>query len=246
MPSNKVVSHDEWLSARRDLLRQEKAHMKAGDSLAAARRDLPWARIEKRYLFDTESGRRELGELFGGNRQLVVHHLMFAPDWAAACPSCSFQAEHIDGPARHLVHHNVTILAVSRAPLSKIVAYRRRMGWQFEWVSSCESDFNFDFRVSFSDEQLSRRQVDYNFGTITTDARYIDKELPGVSVFYRDADHAIYLTYATFARGLDALLGTHHYLDLTPEGRNAKAYPRWPRRHDEYTNNDAGSSGQTT
>ena len=234
MPANKIVSRDEWMSARRSLLQQEKAHMRAGDTLAAARRQLPWIRIEKSYSFDTECGRRELGELFKGNRQLIVHHLMFAPEWSAACPGCSFQAEHIDGPARHLAQHNVTILAASRAPLSKIVGYKRRMGWQFDWVSSLESDFNYDFRVSFTDEQISRRQVDYNFGTITTDPRYIDKELAGLSVFYKGGDEVIYLTYATFARGLDALIGTHHYLDLTPEGRNEGAYPNWPQRHDEY------------
>ena len=238
MASNNIVSVDEWMNARRDLLQQEKTHMKASDALAAARRRLPWLRIAKSYSFDTDCGRKELGELFNGNRQLIVHHLMFAPEWTAACPGCSFQAEHIDGPARHLVHHNVTIVAVSRAPLSKIAAYKRRMGWQFDWVSSLESDFNFDFRVSFTDEQIGRRQVDYNFGTITTDARYLDTELPGVSVFFKDAADRIYLTYATFARGLDALLGTHHYLDLTAEGRNAAAYPHWPKRHDEYVAGD--------
>lgn len=238
MAANKIVSVDEWLNARRDLLQQEKTHMKASDALAAARRRLPWLRIEKSYSFDTDCGRKELGELFKGNRQLIVHHLMFAPEWTAACPGCSFQAEHIDGPARHLVHHNVTIVAVSRAPLPKIEAYKRRMGWQFDWVSSLESDFNYDFRVSFTDEQIGRRQVDYNFGTITTDARYLDGELPGVSVFFKDADDRIYLTYATFARGLDALLGAHHYLDLTAEGRNAAAYPHWPKRHDEYAAGD--------
>jgi predicted dithiol-disulfide oxidoreductase (DUF899 family) len=238
MPSNKIVSVDEWMGARRALLQQEKAHMRAGDTLAAARRELPWVKIEKSYSFDTECGRRGLHQLFKGNRQLIVHHLMFAPEWSAACPGCSFQAKHIDGPARHLAHHNVTILAISRAPLSRIVAYKHRMGWQFDWVSSLDSEFNYDFRVSFTDEQISRRQVDYNFGTITTEPRYVDKELPGLSVFFKDADDSIYLTYATFARGLDALIGTHHYIDLTPEGRNERAYPRWPQRHDEYAAED--------
>jgi predicted dithiol-disulfide oxidoreductase (DUF899 family) len=222
------------MTARRALLQKEKAHMKAGDALAEARRELPWLRIDKRYSFQTENGPRELRDLFKGNRQLIVHHLMFAPEWSAACPGCSFQAEHVDGPARHLTHHDVTILAVSRAPLSKILSYKRRMGWQFEWVSSFESEFNFDCRVSFTDEPVKQKRVDYNFGTITTDPRYVDKELPGVSVFYKGGDDVVYLTYSTFARGLDARIGTHHYLDLTPEGRNPAAYPRWPLRHDEY------------
>jgi len=230
----RIVSQDEWLEARRALLVKEKQHMRQGDVLAAQRRALPWLRIEKSYSFDAAGGRRSLAELFDGRSQLIVHHLMFAPHWEAACPGCSFQAEHIDGPARHLVQHNVTILAVSRAPLPKILAYRHRMGWHFNWVSSFGSDFNYDFRVSFTKEQLAERRISYNFGTITTDARYLDEELPGLSVFHRDRDGQVFLTYSTYARGLDALLDTHHYLDLTPEGRNEKAYPGWPRRHDEY------------
>lgn len=234
MKPNRTVSHEEWLSARRTLLKKEKAHMRAGDALAAQRRELPWLRIGKDYAFDTERGRKSLAELFDGRGQLVVHHLMYKPDWSAACPGCSFQAEHIDGPAPHLAHHNVTLVAVSRAPLEKIVAYKKRMGWKFEWVSSHGSDFNFDFRVSFTPEQVDSRRIDYNFGTITTDKRYVSEELPGLSVFARDEDGAVVLTYSTYARGLDALLGANHYLDLTPEGRNDGAYPDWPRRRDEY------------
>ena len=234
MEPNKIVSRDEWLSARKSLLEKEKAHMREGDSLAAARRDLPWLKIEKSYRFDTEQGGKTLAELFSGRDQLLVHHLMYAPEWNAACPGCSFQAEHIDGPAQHLSQHNVTIVAVSRAPLSKLLAYKKRMGWQFEWVSSFGGDFNYDCHVSFTKEQLEQRRVDYNFGTITTDSRYISEELPGLSVFLKDDGGEIFLTYSTFARGLDMLLGTHQYLDLTPEGRNEAGYPGWPRRHDEY------------
>lgn len=234
MKPNKIVSREEWIAARQALLEKEKAHMRAGDRLAAARRALPWLKIEKRYEFETEQGRRTLADLFQDHRQLLVHHLMYAPDWNAACPGCSFQAEHIDGPARHLLHHDVTILAVSRAPLAKILAYRKRMGWQFEWVSSFGSDFNYDCRVSFTKEQIGQRRIDYNFGTITTDERYLSEELPGFSVFLKDEDGGIFLTYATYARGLDMLLGTNHYLDLTPEGRNEAGHPGWPRRHDEY------------
>ena len=234
MKSNQIVSREEWLTARRALLEKEKVHMRAGDRLAAERRALPWLKIEKSYAFETAQGRRTLAELFNGREQLLVHHLMYSPEWNAACPGCSFQAEHIDGPAQHLAHHNVTIVAVSRAPLPRILAYRQRMGWHFEWVSSFGSDFNYDFHVSFSKEQVERGQIDYNFGTITTDGRYVVEELPGLSVFSKSDADEVFLTYSTFARGLDMLLGTHYYLDLTPEGRNAAGYTGWPRRHDEY------------
>lgn len=234
MKPHKTVSREEWLEARRALLEKEKAYMREGDRLAAERRELPRLRIEKSYTFDTEQGRKTLGELFEGRGQLIVHHLMQGPEWNAACPGCSFQAEHIDGPARHLPHHNVTIVAVSRAPLARILSYRKRMGWRFEWVSSFGSEFNYDFHVSFTKEQIEQRRIDYNFGTITTDSRYIDEELPGLSVFSKDEDGSVFLTYSTYARGLDMLLGTNHYLDLTPEGRDEAGYPGWPRRHDEY------------
>ena len=235
MTRHKIVSREEWLTARKALLEKEKAHMRAGDELAAERRALPSLKLEKNYTFETERGRRSLAELFDERSQLLVHHLMFAPEWRAACPGCSFQAEHIDGPAQHLPYHNVTIVAVSRAPLAKILAYERRMGWRFEWVSSFGSDFNYDFQVSFTKEQIGQRRIDYNFGTITTDSRYLSEELPGLSVFSKDESGDVLLTYSTYARGLDALLGAHHYLDLTPEGRNSSAYPQWPRRHDEYS-----------
>ena len=233
MQAKQIVSRDEWLTVRRELLAKEKAHMRAGDTLAAERRSLPWLKIEKSYVFDTARGRRSLAELFEGCGQLIVHHLMFAPEWEAACPGCSSQAEHIDGPAQHLEHHDVKIVAVSRAPLVKIHAYRQRMGWRFDWVSSFESDFNYDFHVSFTKDQIHQGRIEYNFATITGDPRYLSEELPGVSVFaVRQGE--VFLTYSTFARGLDMLLTADHYLDLTPEGRNEKAYSAWPRRHDEY------------
>jgi predicted dithiol-disulfide oxidoreductase (DUF899 family) len=244
MQPNQVVSHEDWLAARKMLLQKEKAHMRAGDALAAERRDLPWLKIDKSYVFDTARGRRTLAELFAGCRQLIVHHLMFAPEWEAACPGCSFQAEHIDGPAQHLQHHNVKIVAVSRAPLDKILAYQQRMNWRFDWVSSADSDFNYDFQVSFTQDQIAKGRLEYNFGTITGDPRYLSQELPGVSVFAAGEDSDVFLTYATFARGLDALLTADHYLDLTPEGRNEKAYPSWPRRHDEYPANEGGAADQ--
>jgi predicted dithiol-disulfide oxidoreductase (DUF899 family) len=234
-----TVSHAEWIEARKALLAKEKNHMREGDAIAAERRALPWVKVEKRYVFETEGGKKSLAELFGRCSQLIVHHLMYAPDWDAACPGCSFQAEHIDGPARHLAHHNVRIVAVSRAPIDKILAYRKRMGWRFEWVSSLGSEFNYDFHVSFTQEQLAKGKVNYNFGTIDTDPRYQSEELPGVSVFVKDESGEVFHTYSTYARGLDMLLDANHYLDLTPEGRNDAAYPNWPRRHDEYGDGDA-------
>jgi predicted dithiol-disulfide oxidoreductase (DUF899 family) len=159
---------------------------------------------------------------------------MFAPEWNAACPGCSFQAEHIDGPAPHLERHDVRIVAVSRAPLEKLTAYKARMGWRFEWVSALGEDFNRDFRVTFTEDEIANGRIDYNFGTIVTDPRYLDRELPGLSVFAKDEAGQVFHTYSTYARGLDALLGANHYLDLTPEGRNDGAWPNWPRRHDEY------------
>ena len=234
MQPSKIASREEWVAARRDFLVKEKAHVRAQDALAEERRALPWMKIEKAYAFDTERGRKTLAELFEGRTQLIVHHFMFAPEWDAACPGCSFQAEHVDGPAPHLEQHNAGIVAVSRAPLAKILAYRERMGWRFPWVSSFESDFNYDFHVSFRKEQVAQGKVDYNFSTITVDPRYIDEELPGLSVFAKNEAGDVFLTYSTYARGLDALLGTNHYLDITPEGRNRAAYPNWPRRHDEY------------
>jgi predicted dithiol-disulfide oxidoreductase (DUF899 family) len=229
-----VVPREEWLSARRDLLIQEKQHMRRGDELAAARRALPWLRVDRPYLFDTPDGSRTLPDLFGCCRQLIVHHLMFHPGWEAACDGCSFQAEHIDGPRPHLEHNDVAIVAVSRAPLAKIEAYRRRMGWTFRWVSSHGSAFNFDFHVSFTEADVERGRIDYNFGTITDDPRYFSEELPGVSVFAKDPDGNVFHTYSTYARGLDALLGAHAYFDLTPNGRRLIDAPGSLQRHDEY------------
>jgi predicted dithiol-disulfide oxidoreductase (DUF899 family) len=240
MQQSKIVSPEEWIAARRALLEKEKAHMRNGDALAAERRALPRVKVENAYLFDTESGPKALAQLFDGSRQLIVHHLMYAPEWDAGCPGCSFQAEHIDGPAPHLARHDVRIIAVSRAPLDKLLAYKARMGWRFEWVSSRGEEFNRDFRVSFTEDEIAKGRIDYNFGTIVTDPRYLSRELPGVSVFFKDEMGEVFYTYSTYARGLDMLLGANHYLDLTPEGRNQAAYPDWPRRRDEY--DEAASS----
>ena len=234
MSTPKIVSREEWLVARKALLIKEKEHMQAGDRLSAERRELPWVKVEKDYVFDAPEGKVSLADLFDGRSQLIVHHLMFHPDWEAGCPGCSFQADHIDGPGQHLEHHDVKIIAVSRAPLAKLVAYKRRMGWRFDWVSSYGSDFNYDFYVSFAKDEIAKGRVDYNFGTITVDARYQSEELPGVSVFCKDRDGQVFHSYSTYARGLDAILGGNHYLDLTPKGRGEADYPNWPQRHDEY------------
>jgi predicted dithiol-disulfide oxidoreductase (DUF899 family) len=240
MQPSKIVSREEWIAARRAFLEKEKLHMRDGDALAAERRALPWVKVEKTYMFDTTGGPRALAELFDGRNQLIVHHLMYAPEWGAACPGCSFQAEHIDGPAPHLERHDVRIVAVSRAPLDKLLAYKARMGWRFDWVSSQGGDFNRDFRVSFTEDEIAKGRIDYNFGTIVTAPRYLDRDLPGISVFYKDEAGEVFHTYSTYARGLDMLLGANHYLDITPEGRNGSAYPKWPRRRDEY---DTPASG---
>jgi predicted dithiol-disulfide oxidoreductase (DUF899 family) len=234
MQLSRIVSQEEWLAARRALLAKEKLHMRQGDALAAERRALPWVKVEKTYRFDTTVGPQTLAELFDGRGQLIVHHFMYAPDWSAACPGCTFQAEHIDGPAPHLERHDTRILAVSSARLDKLVAYKARMGWRFDWVSAQGADFSRDFKVTFGEDEVAGGRIDYNFGTITTDPRYIDRELPGLSVFRKDVAGQVFHTYSTYARGLDALLGTNHYLDLTPEGRNNAAYPNWPQRRDEY------------
>ena len=234
MQSHTIVSQAEWARSRLALLAKEKAHMSDGDRLSAERRALPWVKVGKTYVFDTEAGPKGLADLFDGQEQLILHHLMFAPEWDAGCPGCSFQAEHIDGPSRHLARHNTKILAASRAPLSKLLAYRQRMGWRFDWVSSFGTDFNYDFRGSFKPEEFATGSVAHNFNSNTADPRYVGEELPGLSVFRKDAEGTIFRTYSTYARGLDTLIGTHHYLDLTPEGRNESRYPDWPRRHDEY------------
>lgn len=234
MHDHPVVSREAWLEAQRDHLKTEKALTRMRDMVAAQRRALPWMKIDKPYVFDTPEGEKTLGDLFGGNSQLVVHHLMFDPDWEAACVGCSYQAEHIDGPRPHLENHDVSIVAVSRASVGKIEAYRKRMGWHFPWVSSGRSDFNYDFRVSFRPEQVASGSVDYNFGTITVDPRYRSEELPGVSVFLRDEAGTVFLTQSIYARGLDLLIGGSHYLDIAPKGRNEAENANWLRRRDEY------------
>lgn len=228
----RVVSKDEWLEARRALLAKEKAHTRALDALNRERMALPWVKLDKDYVFDTETGRKPLSELFDGRSQLMVYHFMFGPEWEAGCPGCSFLADHLDGTLPHLNNHDVTLIAASRAPLEKITTYKRRMGWRFPWVSSFESDFNFDFRVSFSPEDLAGGTV--NYGYVDIPVAQANDELPGLSAFYRDEAGQVFHTYSTYARGAEELLATMMILDRAPLGRNEEKDMDFIRRHDEY------------
>jgi predicted dithiol-disulfide oxidoreductase (DUF899 family) len=227
-----VVSREEWLKARTALLIKEKEHTRQRDELARQRRELPWVRIEKEYRFATARGEEKLADLFRGRSQLLVYHFMFAPDWEEGCPSCSFVCDHVDGALVHLEHRDVTFTAVSRAPLAKIEAFKKRMGWRFPWVSSGGSDFNFDFAVSFTQEQLAKGKVVYNY---QLDNGY--EELPGISAFFKDGDGRVYHTYSTYARGVEPQVGTYAWLDYAPKGRDEEGLDftmSWVRHHDRY------------
>ncbi|MHB2264862.1 DUF899 domain-containing protein [Aliihoeflea sp. PC F10.4] len=225
-----VVSHDDWLATRRKFLKAEKELTRLRDKVARERLALPWVRIDKEYVFDTLEGPRTLKDLFHGRTQLLVQHFMFAPGWNEGCPSCSYMADHSDGMIQHLAHHDVTMIAVSRAPLAEIEQYRKRMGWQFEWVSSFGNDFNYDFRVSFTPEEVASGDIDYNFG----EWHEIGEEWPGVSAFYKNDAGEIFRTYSTYGRGVEVMMGTYSMLDLAPKGRNEASGMDWVRRHDRY------------
>lgn len=225
-----VVSHDDWLAARRDLLKAEKDLTHLRDTVAQQRLALPWTRVDRDYTFDTPDGPRGLADLFGGRSQLLMQHFMFAPGWKQGCPSCSFMADHTDGMNLHLANHDVTMIAVSRAPLVEIERFRRRMGWQFPWVSSNGSTFNYDFRVSFTPEEIGSGHIDYNFG----EWPLTGEEWPGVSAFFKDETGEVFHTYSTFGRGVEVMMGTYAMLDLTPKGRNETEGMDWVRHHDLY------------
>ena len=227
-----VVSRDEWLEARRALLAKEKEMTRMRDRVNAERLALPWVKVDKDYVFATPAGARTLAELFDGRSQLVVYHFMFGPDWEAGCPGCSFLADHLDGAIVHLNNHDVSFVCASRAPLDKIEAYKRRMGWHFPWVSSFGSDFNFDYHVSFTREELAAGPVFYNYRE--TPAEQAHDELPGLSSFYRDADGTVFHTYSNYARGGEEMLGTMMILDCAPLGRNEGSTMDFVKRHDEY------------
>jgi predicted dithiol-disulfide oxidoreductase (DUF899 family) len=239
MQPHKIVSQEEWLVARKAHLAKEKELTRLRDQLSTERRDLPWVKVEKRYVFDGPDGQETLADLFGGRSQLLVYHFMFGPDWEQGCPSCSYLADHIDGANLHLPQRDVTLLAVSRAPLTQLEAFKERMSWRFKWVSSYANDFNRDFHVSFTKEELANGKVDYNYGMVEG-----YDELPGLSAFYKDENGAVFHTYSTYARGLDILIGAYNYLDLAPKGRDEAALPwtmAWVRHHDRYEDQEAGT-----
>ncbi|HEY5301431.1 MAG TPA: thioredoxin family protein [Acetobacteraceae bacterium] len=236
-PRHKVVSRDEWLAARKALLANEKALTRARDALSEERRRLPWVRVEKEYVFDGPDGRETLADLFAGRSQLIVKHFMLGPDWEEGCVGCSFQSDHIDGVLPHLEHHDVTLLAVSRAPFDKIDAFKKRMGWRFKWVSSFASDFNYDYNVSFTPGQIASGEMYYNFEKCRIDS----DELSGISVFHKDSDGDIFHTYSQYARGGEMMIGTYSWLDITPKGREENVRGNltdWVRHHDRYGADD--------
>jgi predicted dithiol-disulfide oxidoreductase (DUF899 family) len=251
MTTHKTGTREDWLTARLELLQAEKELTRRGDELSRMRRDLPWVRVDKEYLFDTEEGKASLADLFRGRSQLLIYHFMFGPDYTAGCPSCSAIADGFNGSAVHLANHDVTLFAVSRAPLGKLRTYKRRMGWSFPWASSYGSDFNFDFGVAHTKEEWEAGAVRYNFGEedlrpaagressndafsesiVGTNWETYRREGPGMSAFARQ-DGAVYHTYSTYGRGLDILWGMYQWLDRAPLGRNEDGF--WWRRHDEY------------
>ena len=251
MTKHTIGTRNEWLAARLELLKEEKELTRRGDELARRRQELPWVRIDKEYRFETEQGTATLPELFRGRSQLLVYHFMFGPDYKAGCPSCSAIADGFYGFAIPLANHDVTQSAVSRAPLKTLQAYKRRMGWTFPWASSHSSDFNFDFNVSFTEQQQRQGSIEYNYrnaghamdatpvpkpvaqfaATCGTDAPTFSRDRPGMSAFALE-DGIVYHTYSTYARGLDVLWGMYQWLDRAPQGRNQQSV--WWRRHDEY------------
>jgi len=233
MQPHKIVSREEWTEARKALMAQEKELTRARERVSEARRALPWVRVEKAYAFDSVDGRKGFADLFRGRAQLVVQHFMFAPDWDEGCKSCSFWADGFERMIPHLAARDTTLVAVSRAPLDKLVAFKKRMGWTFDWVSSGAGEFNYDFAVSFTPDQIKSGATGYNFGATS----FGFSDAPGISVFYRDTSDDIFHTYSCFARGLDPMNAAYQYLDLTPLGRHEEGLPYpmdWVRLRDEY------------
>jgi predicted dithiol-disulfide oxidoreductase (DUF899 family) len=229
-----VVSREDWLAARKALLAKEKEAIHLRDKINAERLALPWVKVDKKYLFDTPRGKKSLVDLFNGRSQLLVYHFMLGPGWAAGCPGCSFLSDHFDGALPHLEHHDVTLTAVSRAPLPEIEAYKKRMGWQFPWVSSFGSDFNYDYHVSFTKDDLASGKVVYNFMEMPVPPGSTETELPGMSAFYKNEAGDVFHTYSSYARGPEELIGTLMILDRAPKGRNERKTMDFVRRHDEY------------
>lgn len=233
MTDHQVVTPKEWGEARKHLLAKEKEFTRLRDQLSQTRRDLPWVRVTKQYVFDGPGGKQTLGQLFNGHSQLVVYHFMFAPDWEDGCRGCSFWADNFNGIVPHLNQRDVTFVAISRAPLAKLQAFAKRLGWNFKWLSSAGNDFNYDYNVSFTPESLAGGSAIYNYAANKMNMT----ELPGISVFFKDADGNVFHTYSCYARGLDMLNTAYHYLDLVPKGRDEAGLPHamaWVRLRDEY------------
>jgi predicted dithiol-disulfide oxidoreductase (DUF899 family) len=225
-----VATREAWLSARKRLLEREKELTRLGDEIARERRALPWVPMEKDYLFDTPDGRRPLASLFDGRHQLVMQHFMLPPGWEQGCKSCSYMADHTEATLLHLAQRDTAFIAVSRAPLADIERFRQRMGWRFRWVSSHDTDFNRDFGVTFSADEIAQGEADYNYS-----GKSPGQELPGVSVFYKDEADTVFHTYSTYGRGVEVMMHTYRLLDLTPKGRDENGRSMaWVRHHDRY------------
>ncbi|HYA04575.1 MAG TPA: thioredoxin family protein [Xanthobacteraceae bacterium] len=234
MQPHKIVSHDEWIAARKAYLAEEKAFSKTRDALAKKRRELPWEKVEKNYVFDTPAGKQSFADLFGSKSQLIVYHFMLGPGWEAGCPSCSYLADHFDGAVIHLAQRDVSFVVVSRAPLSEIEKFQKRMGWKFKWVSSFGGDFNYDYQVSVSPQEQAKGRVLYNYEWIDN---FPSEERPGASVFYKNEAGEIFHTYSTYGRGLDIFIGAYNFLDIAPKGRDEDGLEfsmAWVRHHDRY------------
>jgi predicted dithiol-disulfide oxidoreductase (DUF899 family) len=228
-----IVSPEEWVTARKKLLKKEKEFTRLRDQLSTERRELPWVKVDKNYVFEGPKGKETLADLFDGHSQLIIYHFMLGPGWEEGCPSCSFLSDHIDGALVHLNARDVALVVVSRAPLPQIEAFKKRMGWRFKWVSSYGNDFNFDYQVSFTKDEMAKDKVYYNYGM----EKFGSEEAPGASIFYKDATDDIFHTYSCYARGLDMLIGTYNYLDLVPKGRDEAELPwtmAWVRHHNRY------------
>lgn len=234
---HRVVSHEEWLTARKALLEEEKAFTQARDALTQKRLELPWEKVEKDYVFDGPNGKELLSGLFEGRSQLIVYHFMYAPGWKEGCKGCSFLCDHIDGANLHLAHHDVTLLAVSRAPWQEFMPFKKRMGWQFKWLSSHGSDFNYDFHVTTRDDEAGEGKIYYNYEVTEGEGG----ELPGLSVFYKNSSGDIFHTYSTYGRGGDIFINAYNFLDIAPKGRNEREIMDWMRHHDRYE----GAQGET-
>jgi len=238
---HQVVSSGEWLAARKELLRKEKEFTRHRDQISQMQRELPWVRVEKNYVFDGPTGKEALADLFGSRSQLIVYHFMFGPGWEEGCPSCSFLADHFEGSLVHLANRDVSFAVVSRAPIAQIETFKKRMGWRFKWVSSFGNDFNYDYNVSFTKDDIAQHKTYYNYQV----QEFPSEEAPGASVFYKNAAGNLFHTYSTYGRGLDILVGAYNFLDMAPKGRDEDGLDftmSWVRHHDRYPEEKAAAA----